>query len=157
MGKTQPKKLFDKSAVVMAALFALGVALFALTSGERLAHLFKPLFVFLRMASIVSIIGIPTFYIGESLPRSMYDPERFPFKCYVWEKGGQVYEKSLEWYVRGASKGRAEAQYTMGEMYYFGRRVKKDYAKAAEWYAKAAAQGYEPAIQALKELEEAEK
>lgn len=99
MGNTQPKKpLFDKSAVVMATLFALGVALFALTSGDKLAHLFKPLFVFLRMASIVSIIGIPTFYIGESLPRSMYDPDRFPFKCYAWEKGGQVYEKfGIRW------------------------------------------------------------
>ena len=99
MEETQPKrKRFDLSTLVMLALFALCVALFVLTGGERLAHLFKPLFVFLRMASIVGIIGIPTFYIGESLPRSMYDPERFPFRCYAWEKNGLVYEKfGIRW------------------------------------------------------------
>ena len=99
MAETQPKKKrFDMSTLVMLALFALCVALFTLTSGERLAHLFKPLFVFLRMASIVGIIGIPSFYIGESLPRSMYDPEHFPFRCCAWEKNGLVYEKlGIRW------------------------------------------------------------
>ena len=46
------------------------------------------------------------------------------------KSAGHVYEKSLEFYARSASKGRAEAQYKMGEMFFFGQRVKKDYAKA---------------------------
>lgn len=83
----------DVSTLVMALLFALSVALFILTSGDRLKHLFKPLYVFLRMASIVGIFGIAAFFIGESLPRSMYDYRRFPFKCQPWEQDGRIYEK----------------------------------------------------------------
>ena len=83
----------DRSAVIMALLFAVCVALFALTGTDRLAHLFKPLYVFLRMASIVGIIGIAAFFIGESIPRSVYDYRRFPFKCYAWEQDGRIYEK----------------------------------------------------------------
>lgn len=83
----------DLSVLIMALLFAVCVALFVLTSGDRLSNLFKPLFVFLRMASIVGIIGIAAFFIGESIPRSWYDYRRFPFKCYPWERNGQIYEK----------------------------------------------------------------
>ena len=83
----------DWSVLIMALLFAVCVGLFILTSGDRLSHLFKLLFVFLRMASIVGIIGIPAFFIGESIPRSWYDYRRFPFKCYAWERNGQIYEK----------------------------------------------------------------
>ena len=83
----------DMSLLIMAFLFAVCVAVFALTSGDRLKHLFKPLYVFLRMASIVGIIGIPAFFIGESIPRSWFDYRRFPFKCYPWEKDGRIYEK----------------------------------------------------------------
>lgn len=93
MGEKRQGKDFDVSMLVMALLFAVCVALFVLTSGERLAHLFKPLFVFLRMASIVGIIGIAAFFIGEGLPRSLYNYRRFPFKCYAWEKEGRIYEK----------------------------------------------------------------
>ena len=85
--------------LIMALLFAVCVGLFVLTSGDRLSHLFKPLFVFLRMASIVGIIGIPAFFIGEGLPRSWFDYRRFPFKCYAWERNGQVYEKlGVRWF-----------------------------------------------------------
>ncbi len=94
MTQTNPKKRFwNMGTPIMLALLALCVVLFRLTSGDALRHLFKPLFVFLRMASIVGIIGIPTYFIGESLPRSMYDAERFPFRSYGWERDGRVYEK----------------------------------------------------------------
>ena len=83
----------DVSVLIMALLFVASVAVFALTSSGRLSHLFRPLYVFLRMASIVGIIGIAAFFIGESVPRSWYDYRRFPFKCYPWEKNGQIYEK----------------------------------------------------------------
>ena len=83
----------DMSTLVMVLLFIASVAVFALTSGDLLSHLFKPLYVFLRMASIVGIIGIAAFFIGESVPRSWYDYRRFPFKCYAWEKNGLIYEQ----------------------------------------------------------------
>ena len=94
MGQNRRKAgAVDLSVLIMALLFAVCVALFVLTSGDKLSHLFKPLFVFLRMASIVGIIGIPIFFIGESIPRSWYDYRRFPFKCYAWERNGLIYEK----------------------------------------------------------------
>ena len=84
--------------LVMALLFVLCAALFALTSGEALRFLWTPLFVFLRMASIVGILGILAFFIGESLPRSLYDPDRFPFKSRGWERNGRIYEKlGVKW------------------------------------------------------------
>ena len=91
--KRRTKGAADMSTLVMVLLFIASVAVFALTSGDRLSHLFKPLYVFLRMASIVGIIGIAAYFIGESLPRSIYDYRRFPFKCYKWERNGQIYEK----------------------------------------------------------------
>ena len=36
----------------------------------------------------------------------------------------------------------ADAQYNLGEMYYYGRGVEKDYGKAIEWYERAAAKGH---------------
>ncbi len=98
-GKRRTTGAFDMGTLVMVLLFCLSVAVFALTSGDRLAHLFKPLYVFLRMASIVGIIGIAAFFIGESLPRSMYDYRRFPFKCYKWERNGEIYVKlGVRWF-----------------------------------------------------------
>ena len=89
----------DGGALVMLALLALCVALFALSRGEALRVLPTPLYVFLRMASIVGIIGIPAFFIGESLPRSIYDPNRFPFRSWKWERDGQIYEKlGIRWF-----------------------------------------------------------
>ena len=89
---------FDTGKLVMLALLALCVGLFILTGGDALRGLWEPLFVFLRMASIVGILGILAFFIGESLPRSLYDPQRFPYRCYPWEKNGQIYEKlGVKW------------------------------------------------------------
>ena len=100
MGKGKPsERRFDISALIMALLFLICVALFILTGTDRLSRLFKPLYVFLRMASIVGIIGIAAFFIGERLPRSIYDYERFPFKCYAWERDGLIYEKlGVRWF-----------------------------------------------------------
>lgn len=40
-----------------------------------------------------------------------------------------------------ANVGDAEAQHELGDMYYFGQGVRRDYAQAAIWYRKAAEQG----------------
>ena len=41
-----------------------------------------------------------------------------------------------------ALNGNADAQYTHGVMYYFGRRVKQDYSEALKWYQLSADHGY---------------
>ena len=48
-----------------------------------------------------------------------------------------------QWLVEAAEQGKADAQYRLGEMYYDGKGVEKDYKKAFEWYLKAAEQGHE--------------
>ena len=87
------KKALDTGTVVLWVLFALSVVVFTLSCGDSLLGLPKLLYVFLRMASIVGIIGILAYFIGESVPRSVYDPYRFPFKTYAWEQNGRIYEK----------------------------------------------------------------
>jgi TPR repeat protein len=63
------------------------------------------------------------------------------------------YQRGLEAYERGdydaalhewrplADQGLAEAQYGIGEMYYFGEGVQEDELKAEKWARKAAEQG----------------
>ena len=88
----------DIGTLVMALLLVVCVILFIASSGEALLWLPRPVFVFFRMASIVGILGILAYFIGESLPRSMYDPCRFPYKAWQWEKDGRVYERlGVKW------------------------------------------------------------
>ena len=44
-------------------------------------------------------------------------------------------------FYKEAEAGQAWAQYEVGECYYHGRGVSKDYAEAVKWYRKAADQG----------------
>lgn len=37
--------------------------------------------------------GFALFLIGQLLPRSLYDPQKFPYRAFRWEKGGCIYEK----------------------------------------------------------------
>ena len=39
------------------------------------------------------IIGILAHILGEKLPRAKFDPEKFPYAPYAWEKYGKVYER----------------------------------------------------------------
>ena len=88
----------DTGMLVMGLLLTVCVILFILSSGEALSWLPRPVFVFFRMASIVGILGILACFIGESLPRSMYDPKRFPYKAWPWEKDGRIYERlGVKW------------------------------------------------------------
>ncbi len=48
---------------------------------------------FLRFAFVVALIGIPSFLIGELLPRSRMRFREFPFKPFRFEDGGKFYEK----------------------------------------------------------------
>ena len=82
---------------IMAMYLLLMVSVFVLmfTSRDSLLKdvLPKPVYLFLRFASIVGTVGIIAFFFGEKLPRSMFDPDRFPYRSFVWEKGGRIYEK----------------------------------------------------------------
>ena len=49
----------------------------------------------------------------------------------------------IEYMSKAATKGFAPAQNNLGNKYYNGKGVEKDYAKAVEWYRKAAEQGYD--------------
>lgn len=47
--------------------------------------------------------------------------------------------------MNAAEKGDAEAQFYLGERYYFGRGLPQDYEKAATWFLRSAEQGYSEA------------
>ena len=53
-------------------------------------------------------------------------------------------------------RGYADAQYSLGVMYYNGKGVDQSLTKAREWFTKAASQGDEAADNALKLLDELE-
>ena len=96
-GKTEEFKMrrLDWSILVMYLLLVASIFLLIFTSRESYLRevLPKPVYLFLRFASLVGTIGIPAFFVGEKLPREKMDPEAFPFKLYGWEKEGRFYEK----------------------------------------------------------------
>ena len=55
---------------------------------------------------------------------------------------GMTFANEVDRYRRAAERGDAEAQYRLGNAYYFGDGVPTDHAEAAKWYRMAAEQGY---------------
>jgi TPR repeat protein len=49
-------------------------------------------------------------------------------------------DQAVSWYRKSADQGFAKAEMNLGDMYFFGRSVAKDYQQAASWYRKAADQ-----------------
>lgn len=41
----------------------------------------------------VAVIGILAHYIGESMPRSWFSENRFPYMCFAFENGGKIYDR----------------------------------------------------------------
>ncbi len=41
----------------------------------------------------IAVLGVLSHFMGQALPRDSFDPERFPYRTFAWEKGGKVYEK----------------------------------------------------------------
>jgi hypothetical protein len=77
-----------------------------------------------------------------------------PMFFHTVEKGSAAYaqgdyEKALSIMRPLADDGDATAQFYIGEMYRFGRGVKKDEARAAVWYKKGAVNGSSDAQYAL--------
>ena len=91
----------DWQVMVMYLLLMLSVFMLMFTSGESFLRevLWKPLYLFLRFASIVGTLGVPAFFLGERVPRTWFNADAFPFKSFSWEKEGQIYEKiGIQWW-----------------------------------------------------------
>lgn len=70
-----------------------------------------------------------------------------PAKAADFEKGlaaydGGDYAAALREWRPLVAKGNAEAQYSLGIMYFYGEGVTQSYPKAMKWWHEAAAQGY---------------
>ncbi|KAF9120578.1 hypothetical protein BGW39_011258 [Mortierella sp. 14UC] len=84
----------------------------------------------------------------EATPQSIAD---------AYYKIGSTFEKvpernfqlAMACYIKAAQDDHTSAQHQLGEMFYFGQGVSKDYIKAKEWYLKAAGQGHAPAQYSL--------
>lgn len=48
---------------------------------------------FWRAALYLAALGILAHPLGQALPRSRFDPQRFPWRCRPWEKNGRIYER----------------------------------------------------------------
>lgn len=53
----------------------------------------------------------------------------------------QDYKEAFKWWLLAAEQGHADAQYGLGECYYFGNGVDKDFSEAVKWWLLAAEQG----------------
>ena len=103
-------------------------------------------------AVAVMIIGLLVWYNADAF-RAMYDADTQCRFGAMYSLTGD-YDRAIEWYGKAAANGHATAQYSLGEMYHYGRGVKQDYVKARKWYEKAAENGDTMAQYGLGELYE---
>lgn len=40
-----------------------------------------------------AVLAVLSHYVGQSLPRRWFHPDRFPFRAWAWEKDGSVYRR----------------------------------------------------------------
>lgn len=82
-------------------------------------------------------------------------------KCFYFGEGrSENYRLALDYFLKIAESGNAEAQFYVGCIYEQGetenkrafKGVVKNYDEAVKWFSKAAQQGFEKAIQALERL-----
>lgn len=66
------------------------------------------------------------------------------------------YLKAKEYFLQAEALGSKEASYLLGEIYYYGEGVSRNYATAAEYYEKAAAQNQKEALFSLGSLYQTE-
>lgn len=48
---------------------------------------------FLSCVIYLAVIGFSGFVFGLFLPRDIFTPDKFPFRCFSWECDGKIYEK----------------------------------------------------------------
>lgn len=78
------------------------------------------------------------------------ESERFEAGREAWISGN--YGRAFELLITEAEAGNADAQYTIGYMYYVGQGVQQDEDAAIRWIQQAAGNGSERAMEALGEL-----
>jgi len=59
--------------------------------------------------------------------------------------------EAVKWYRKAAEQNHADAQYKLGDCYFLGRGVERDYVEAIKWYRKAAEQNHADAHSRLSE------
>ena len=94
-------RTIDWGVLALYLLFMAAIFLMLFTTGDSYLHdvLWKPLFLFLRFASIVGVLGIPAFFLGEKIPREKLHYDSFLFRCHAWEDEGRFYEKiGIQWW-----------------------------------------------------------
>ena len=64
------------------------------------------------------------------------------FEPIILEYAQEVRAAGVKWYQKAAEGGYAEAQFKLGNRYYNGEGLVKDFVQAASWYRKAADQGH---------------
>jgi len=74
-------------------------------------------------------------------------------ECFL--KGGTAfnrgkYQEAMEWYLKAVDENYVEANYSIAEMYLWGKGVKQNFKKSYSWHRKAARLGYEPSQRYLK-------
>ena len=85
---------------------------------------------------------------AEALPLYLHLAEQGNVDVDTKVKLGFIYSignndtQSAYWYKKAAEQGNAEAQYEVGQMYYYGKGVAKDRIQADYWYKKASEQGH---------------
>lgn len=47
----------------------------------------------LYCAVYIAVLGLFVGWAGAALPRSWFDPDKFPYRCCKWENSGKFYEK----------------------------------------------------------------
>jgi TPR repeat protein len=61
---------------------------------------------------------------------------------YVDKNNKQALSEAIKWLRQAATQGHADAEFNLGEAYFFGFVVEKDNSMAATWVERAAAQGH---------------
>lgn len=41
----------------------------------------------------LAVLAVVSHYVGQSLPRRWFHPDRFPFKSWAWEQDGNIYKR----------------------------------------------------------------
>jgi len=61
---------------------------------------------------------------------------------HIKDKGSRECDEAIKWYTKAAEQGHADAQNSLGNIYYNGILLPRNKVEAAKWYTKAAEQGH---------------
>ena len=96
----------------------------------------KPLKPILIIAGVILALVLGYFFISNN-----YNAAEIHQKGKEYYDNEQ-YDEAIQWFHKAAEQDYAEAQFDLGNCYYYGWGVTKDYTQAVAWYRKAAEQGH---------------